>query len=234
MFAYHFFTREGGVSRTPFSSLNLSHGVGDSVADVAENRHRIKLQFAVDRMISAQQVHSDKIYRVEKIFDQDTEVQGYDALVTAEVNIVLLIQQADCQAVLLHDPKRHVIAAVHCGWRGSVAGIIGKTVAAMQSWYLSEPSDLSAYIGPSLGPCCAEFINYRSELPSWMHEYRVQPTYFDFWEISRQQLSAAGLADKKISVTRQCTCCSDEFFSYRRACRQNNRVTGRHGSAICL
>lgn len=234
MFAYHFFNREGGVSRNPFSSLNLSHGVGDSTANVAENRHRIKLKFAANRMISAQQVHGNKIYRVETACDQDTEVQGYDALVTAEIHTVLLIQQADCQAVLLHDPKRQVIAAVHCGWRGSVAGIIGKTVAAMQSWYRSKPYDLSAYIGPSLGPCCAEFINYLTELPSWMHEYQVDPTYFDFWEISRQQLATAGLADSKISVTRQCTCCSEEFFSYRRACRQNNGVTGRHGSAICL
>ena len=103
-----------------------------------------------------------------------------------------MIQQADCQAVLLHDPHRRAIAAVHCGWRGSVVGIIGKTIAAMQRYYRSIPADLTAFIGPSLGPCCGEFINYPDELPRWMHQYQVRPSYFDFWEISRQQLLGAG------------------------------------------
>jgi YfiH family protein len=234
MFAYHFFSRDGGVSPSPFASLNLSHGVGDVAEHVIENRERVKFHFGSDRMVCTQQVHGERIYRVEETFSKDTEVDGFDALVTNLENVVLLIQQADCQAVLLHDPERQVVAAVHCGWRGSVAEIIGKTVSAMQAWYQSAPAGLSAWIGPSLGPCCAEFINFRRELPAWMYEYQVRPTYFDFWEISRQQLLQAGLIDTRISIGRQCTCCTDGFFSYRRACRLYGGVTGRHGSAIRL
>ena len=126
------------------------------------------------------------------------------------------------------------MAAVHCGWRGSVVGIIGKTIAAMQRYYQSEPAGLSAYIGPSLGPCCGEFINYQDELPRWMHDHQVRPYHFDFWEISRQQLLEAGVVEAHIDIARECTCCSENYFSYRRACRQGNGVTGRHGSAVCL
>jgi len=96
---------------------------------------------------------------------QDTEFAEADGLITSEPGVGLLIQQADCQAVLLHDPEQRVIGAVHNGWRGSTLNIIAKTVAVMEDYYGVNPKNLKAVISPSLGPCCAEFIDFQQELP---------------------------------------------------------------------
>ncbi len=234
MSSHHFFNRNGGVSRGIFSSLNVGHSVGDDPGSVEENRRRVKERMGGGRLISARQVHGDRVYPVHGDDQQDREVDGFDALVTAEMNTILLIQQADCQAVLLHDTHRQVIAAIHCGWRGSVSNIIARTVNLMHQQYRSSPSAIKAFIGPSLGPCCAEFIHFEKELPEALHGYQVQPAYFDFWKISTQQLVQAGLKREQIDIAQVCTSCSDDYFSYRRACRTANGITGRHCSAIRL
>lgn len=234
MVTHHFFDRYGGVSRGDFTALNVSHGVGDDHDCVEENRCRVRKRMGDGRLISARQIHDNKIFDVNNDLPGDLEVDGFDALVTSRKNTILLIQQADCQAVLLHDPVEQVIAAIHCGWRGSVVGIIGKTVTVMQERYLSTPSNIKAFIGPALGPCCAEFIHFKEELPEAFYSHQVKSAYFDFWEISRQQLVQAGLDSGNVEISGVCTSCSDDYFSYRRACRSGDGKTGRHCSAICL
>jgi len=231
---YRFFGCRGGVSRDQFASLNMSYHVGDDPLHVAQNRQRVKKIMQTEILASAEQVHGDKVFVIDENLETDLEVNGFDALVTAHPNIVLMIQQADCQAVLLHDPATPAIAAIHCGWRGSVLNIIGKTVEIMQQKYATKPANLQAYIGPSLGPCCAEFINYRKELPESFYRFQANPGHFDFWEISTQQLLGVGLHERKITIFRRCTSCSENYFSYRRACRTGNGITGRHCSAIRL
>jgi len=232
--SHHFFNRHGGVSRGDFTSLNVGDDVGDDHGSVLENRRIVKQRMGGGRLVSARQVHGNKVYPVKGELQEDMEVDGFDALVTSQKSTILLIQQADCQAVLLHDPKRQVIAAIHCGWRGSVGTIIGKTVTLMQEQYRSVPADIKAFIGPSLGPCCAEFIHFRKELPEAFFRFQVQPAYFDFWEISTQQLVQAGLDRERVEIAGLCTSCSDDYFSYRRACRTGKGITGRHCSAIRL
>ncbi len=232
--SHQFFNRNGGVSGGIFTSLNVGRSVGDEPGNVEENRRRVKERMGGGRLVSARQVHGNSVYPVAGDLQEDIEVDGFDALVTSEKDTILLIQQADCQAVLLHDPHKHVIAAIHCGWRGSVSGIIGKTVALMQEEYRSIPAEIKAYIGPSLGPCCAEFLHFKKELPEAFHRYQVRPAYFDFWEISTQQLIQAGLKRKRVDVSQVCTSCSEDYFSYRRACRNGTGLTGRHCSAIRL
>lgn len=234
MISYCFFDRNGGVSRDVFASLNVSYRLGDAPERVEENRRRIKERLGATRLVSAGQVHGDIVHAVVGRPAADVEIPGCDALVTAETDVALLIQQADCQAVLLHDPVRRVIAAIHCGWRGSVAGIIGTTVAACTGRYGCVPADMRAYIGPSLGPCCAEFVHFKRELPPSFQRFQVRPAYFDFWEISSRQLVEAGLRPERLAVARICTSCSEAYFSYRRACRESDGTTGRHGSAIVL
>ena len=146
----------------------------------------------------------------------------------------LLIQQADCQAILLEAPGGLAVAAAHCGWRGSVLNIIGTTVAALCSTCGAAPETLRAAISPSLGPCCAEFVHYRTELPAWTHAYQVRPNHFDFWAISRRQLVEAGLRPEHIDTAGLCTRCNQQFFSYRRAAKTAGGVTGRNGSIIGL
>lgn len=229
-----FFNRHGGVSRGGFESLNVGESVGENPDHLRENFRRIKEQAGVTVMISAHQVHGDKIEVVESAVKSDWCVDGVDALITNRQAIGLMVQLADCQGILLHDPVNSVIAAIHCGWRGSVAGIIGKTVERMHAVFGSQPANLNGFVSPSLGPCCAEFIHYKKELPGDFHSFQVKSNYFDFWEISRYQLTGAGLADDNIEIAGICTCCSNDYFSYRRACRNGDGRTGRHCAVISL
>lgn len=228
------FDRHHGTSQAPFASLNVAFTVGDQAARVVNNRQRMKEALGISRLVSARQVHGDQILRIQEVPEQDEERSGFDALMTDQRGVGLMIQHADCQAILLHDPANSVIAAVHCGWRGSVIGLIEKTVRAMSSCYASRPEDITAAISPSLGPCCAEFINYREELPDSFLPFQVRGTSFDFWRISRWQLIEAGLQPDKIRKAAICTSCSPDFFSYRRAVRQGNGRTGRNGTIIAL
>jgi len=223
------FDRWGGVSRPPYDSLNLSFGVGDAEVNVRENRRRLMESLGAAVLASARQVHGDRVKVIDSPLERDTEFDGYDGLVTDQPGLALLVQQADCQAVLLHDPVQRVVAAVHVGWRGSIAGIIGKTVSVMGDRFGCKPQDLLAWVSPSLGPCCAEFVNHRQELPARFRRFETSPNHFDFWAISREQLLAAGLNQERIESAGICTCCESRFFSYRR-----EKVTGRQGSAILL
>ncbi|MBM9614346.1 peptidoglycan editing factor PgeF [Desulfobulbus rhabdoformis] len=227
------FNRLGGISPSPFDTLNLNLGAGDVPNNVKENRVRALAAIGLTQLISVHQVHSDAILLANKEHIGQ-EPQGYDAIISDLPGVALLIQQADCQAVLLYAQQHQVIAAVHCGWRGSVQGIIGKTVQAMQEHHGVKPETLTAVISPSLGPCCAEFTNFMSELPEWMHAYQVRPFYFDFWAISRKQLEEAGVKTENIDCAAICTRCTAEYFSYRRAVQTADGVTGRNGSFIGL
>lgn len=224
----------GGVSSAPYKSLNLSYNVGDDERHVTANRNRLKERLSINQILSARQVHGDSIFVARHTFTQDTELEAYDALMTEIPGIGLLIQQADCQAVTFFDPVHPAIAAVHCGWKGSTLNILNKTVNKMTDCYGSSPSTLQAIVSPSLGPCCAEFVNHTTELPSSFLAFQVKENYFDFWQISRMQLIEAGLRKRNIQVTGICTSCSHDYFSYRRACRNGDGRTGRCATVICL
>lgn len=200
---------------------------GDPAENVLENRRRIKQVLAVRRLISCRQVHEKEVRVIDRPPARDWELDDCDALVTAIPGVALMIQQADCQAVLLHDPVRRAVGIAHSGWRGSIADIIGATIDAMTAAYGTRPQELLAGIGPSLGPCCAQFVNFRTELPFSFHAYQVRPDYFDFWAISRDQLLAAGVKPENIEIARVCTVCCPEFYSYRR-----EGTTGRFAAVI--
>jgi copper oxidase (laccase) domain-containing protein len=131
---------------------------------------------------------------------------------------------------MLYDPDRRVVANIHSGWRGSIQNVIGATVAEMVRSFACAASRMQAGIGPSLGPCCAEFVNYTREIPAEYWPYRVNTTHFDFWAVSRDQLLRAGLPAENIVVSGLCTKCrTDQFFSYRK-----EKVTGRFAAVIAL
>lgn len=225
--------RPGGVSRPPFDGLNLSQGVGDDPEAVTANRHRL-LRISGDGVhVYTRQNHGTSIRVVTRVARQcgktiQTEPVPADALITDVPGIRLLIQTADCQAVMLFDPQKRVVANIHCGWRGSVANIIGATVSRMIAEFGCDPGQMTAAIGPSLGPCCAEFINYENEIPIHLRPFRVGSHHFDFWRISRHQLVGAGLPDGNVVDARMCTRCNPHlFFSYRTA-----RQTGRFAALI--
>ncbi len=229
------FCRHGGVSEPPFASLNISFNVGDDPAHVITNRQAVKQCLGLTHLVSAVQVHGSHVVLAENV-KKDDEYPATDALITRQQGVGLLIQQADCQAVLFHDPVRKVVAAAHSGWKGSALNIIGETVSMMQSHCGTDPADLRAVISPSLGPCCAEFVNWRTELPAFMHRHQVRENHFDFWAVSQEQLLAAGLQRQNIERIGICTVCDPRFFSYRRAVKEQGRPgrTGRCGSVIAL
>lgn len=228
------FCREGGISTTPFDSLNLSYHTGDTGDLVQANRKRAYETLGLRRLVSAQQVHGNGIRVIDSECASEEEPAGYDALISTVPGTGILIQQADCQAILLSDPDVHLVAAIHNGWRGSVVNIIGTTIQYLVSSFQLNPSNLRAVISPSLGPCCAEFVNHRVELPSWMHAFQERANYFDFWAISRTQLLQAGLQHEHIHAVKVCTRCNQQFFSYRRAVQENKGITGRNGTIIGL
>jgi len=221
------FSRHGGVSPAPWNSCNVSFGLGDRRENVRTNRERIKKTLGLERLVSARQVHGSRVYPVAESSCHDLEADGFDALITDVPGTGLMIQQADCQAVFLVDPVKQAIGIAHAGWRGSVVDIVAETVYAMSREFSSEPADLTAAISPSLGPCCAEFVNFRSELPASLHSYQVRPDYFDFWAISHDQLCSAGVRPENIHTAKVCTRCSKDYFSYRR-----ENKTGRFASVI--
>ncbi len=221
------FNRHGGASPAPWDSNNISFGLGDSSENVSANREQLKKRFGCNRLVSAKQTHGSRVYHVKEKPTDDLEVNGYDALITNQPGLGLMIQQADCQAVFLFDPEQKAAGIAHVGWRGSVADIIAETVFSMSQAFSTEPVDIFAAISPSLGPCCAEFVNHQTELPESLHSYQVRENFFDFWAISHDQLCAAGIRPENIQVAGICTCCDQDYFSYRR-----EKNTGRFASVL--
>ncbi len=229
----------GGGSIPPFASLNVGLHVGDDRDVVVQNRRHIQSQLGLYRLCFARQRHGVNILEITPESSADCscdlgEEEGCDALLTTTLSLGLAIQHADCQAVLLYDLRHAAIAAVHCGWRGSVQNILGITLAKMAAEYRTNPAEVTAFIGPSLGPCCAEFINYKKELPDSFHPYIVSENHFDFHAISTMQLIAAGLRKENITSLAHCTSCSADYFSYRRSRRQRQKDTGRNCTIIWL
>ena len=227
------FTRMAGFSQAPYNGLNISESVGDAPDATRKNRLAVSGYFDGHELFFMHQVHGADIIFLDT--DRETSPRDHknptgDAAITNIPGKVLVVQVADCQPVLLYDPVRKVIAAVHSGWRGSLQNIIGKTIAAMADRFQCQPADIIAGIGPSLGPCCSEFIHYRQEIPESFWKYRKNENHFDFWKLSCDQMQEAGVREDHIQISGLCTRCRhDLFFSYRR-----QKVTGRFAGAIAL
>ncbi|MBU2488598.1 MAG: polyphenol oxidase family protein [Proteobacteria bacterium] len=226
------FSREGGRSRGTFAALNLGSRVGDDPRAVDENRRRAAGVLGARQVAWLRQVHGARVVAVEAMEGQEgwfCAGEG-DALMTDRPGLFLAVLTADCQGILLADPVRRAVAAVHSGWRGSVADVAAGAVREMVRQYGCRPRDLVAGIGPSLGPCCAQFVNYREEIPRPLWKYRIKEDRFDFWAMTRDQLAGAGVLPENVQDPGICTRCSpDRFFSYRA-----EKVTGRFAAVVGL
>ena len=161
-----FSTRPGGTSvlpaRSPHSNqsrtqqiLNLGFTDWDSQTHVDENRMRLLAALGARKMqlVTLRQIHSDVVHVLSA--PPQTALQG-DALITATPGLLLAIQTADCIPILLADPHHRAVAAIHAGWRGTLARIAAKTVGRMQMEYSTRPEELIAAIGPGISQCCYE------------------------------------------------------------------------------
>jgi YfiH family protein len=220
-------TRHGGVSQGAYASFNLGLGCGDEPEAVAANLERLRQALGFQRLVYAQQVHGTGIISVE---GQESGLVGEaDGLATDQPGVGLLIKQADCQAVVLAAPAKGVVANLHIGWRGNVRNMARRGVEFLGQRYGVEPAEIWAGISPSLGSCCAEFVNHATELPEDFLAYRLWGDNFDLWQITVDQLTAAGVPLRQIEVSGMCSRCGKQFFSYRR-----EGVTGRFGTVVGL
>lgn len=239
-----FSERTGGVSASPFESLNLGLHVGDDPACVEVNRRTVLEcaglpSDAYDRLVSAQQVHGTEVLFVDDLASIPAEpALGTDALATSAHSIPLLLCFADCVPVVLVAPGPHpAVAVVHSGWRGTLADITGKTLAEMCGRYGVAPSDVVAYIGPYIGPGNFEVgpdvwgmfeANFGKLTPMFTADGAVR---FDLADAVRESLTTLGVLGCNIATLGVCTVDSvDRFFSYR----AESGTTGRLCALACI
>lgn len=235
------FTRHGGVSPAPFHTLNVGGTVGDTPDNVRINRERIAAAMGIDatQTRSTWQVHGAEVFVARRDDPPAPVPPQADAIITAEVDLPLMMRFADCVPVLLYDPRRHVVGIAHAGWRGTLLGVSAAAVQAMGEVFGSRPQDIIAAIGPSIGPCCYEVgpevvAQVRSTFLD-AGDLITPPTnghsgaHFDLWRANQRALQAAGV--REIEVARLCTAClTHEFFSHRAEAGR----TGRFGVLIGL
>lgn len=174
--------------------------------------------------LTLKQVHSARVIPSN---EWNEELEG-DALITATPGLRLAVKSADCVPILLADPDRRAVAAVHAGWRGTLADIAGEAVRALAVRFGSLPSRLIAALGPSIGPCCFQVgpevgVLFREIFPEWDPDL-VPPT-IDLREANRRLLARAGVHPRRIQTAAPCSCCTGpEFHSWRRDRQKGQRM----------
>jgi YfiH family protein len=233
--------------------LNLGFTEWDSRENVLENRRRFQFSLgAADLpLVTLKQFHSDVVHVFGTV---PTDPCRGDASTTNRPGLLLGIQTADCVPILLVDPRKRAIAAVHAGWRGTLQRIVVKAIGKMQMEFATKPADLLAALGPAIGGCCYEVGTevssaYLAQFPNaaeWFDELRTgdepnplqwltmmppghQPppknVHLDLRKANRAQLLAAGLSARNIFVSDLCTACRpDLLFSYRKQGPQSGRL----------
>lgn len=222
-----FTTRLGGVSTGAFSSMNLGWNRGDPPENVTENFHILAqaLDFDPDSLVLTRQTHSDIVRQVTSKDARGFDNHAYpecDALITNTPGTALAVFTADCTPVLLYDPVTGAVGAAHAGWRGTAAGIAGKTALAMQSAYGCKPEDIRAAIGPNIAKCC---FQTDIDVPQAMLEAYGEAAresirlsgskyYVNLKKINALSLRQAGVVS--IEISNLCTACQpDRFWSHR-------------------
>ena len=249
-----FSTRGGGTSTLDGkNALNLSFMEWDSRENVTANRRLLQKAVGAEdfSLVVLKQIHSDVVHPFS---EAPAEACKGDASITATAKLLLGTQTADCAPILLVDPKKKVVAAVHAGWRGTLARVAQKTAGRMHQEFGCKPADLLAAIGPSIGVCCyevgAEFVSKfaaqfenaetyfdearTGEEPNplqWLnmappgHQPPPKNVHLDLRKANESQLLEAGLRAKNIFVSDLCTACrGDLFFSYRKEGGQSGRM----------
>jgi polyphenol oxidase len=241
-----FSTRSGGVSDNNGEKvLNLGAVEWDTREHVEENKRKFQAALGASELtlVSLHQIHSD----VVRSFDGAPAKQcKADASATNRAGLLLGVRTADCAPVLVVDPKKRVVAAIHAGWRGTLQRIVNKTIGQMQMEFGCRPEDLLAAMGPTIGGCCyevgtevasafaAKFSNaaeFFDELRTgdepnplqWLnmmppgHQPPPNKVLLDLKKANRAQLLESGLREENIFVSGLCTACDiDRLFSYRK------------------
>lgn len=214
-----FSTRSGGVSPTPFDSLNLG-GSDDSSENISRNRDIALSQLALDNypLCYLKQVHGNKV-NIAKPGQQEG-----DALVSKEKNLVLAISIADCYPILFHDPVNNVIGAAHAGWRGTVGKIAQTTLSAMLDLG-ADATKVKVAIGQGIcqenfevgDEVIEQFVNAGFPSSCWKNNH------IDLALCNRNVLLQNNISPDNIWMMNRCTF-EPDFFSYRRDMGKTGRM----------
>jgi len=234
-----FTTRNGGVSRAPYNSLNLGFNTDDVRYHVDGNRSTLARTFDLPphRLLTVKQVHGTDVLVVDQ---PNPDLSHFlqvecDAVITDQVGMMIGVLVADCYPVLLYAPERKVAGVVHVGWRGAAAGILNKTVQAIQASFGCRPAELLAAIGPGIGAHKYEVDRqvreaFRAGTGHWeeiAEEVALGKWHLDLRRSCLLQLADAGLTEAALSAADECTCCHREMlFSYRRDAGKTGRQMG--------
>jgi len=229
-------TRHGGVSRPPYATLNLGQAVGDDRAAVEANHARVYQALGIDRaqVVKCHLVHGNAVHLVTAR-DGGQWLGKADGMITGQPGIFLSMRFADCTPILLNDSRRRAVGVVHAGWRGTLQNVAGAVVRAMIEALGCRAGDITAIIGPSVGPCCyqvgsdviaaVEATLVGSE--TLLLRRNDGRAHFDLWKANQRQLLAAGVG--QVLNMELCTVChTHQFFSHR---GEGGR-TGRFGVVI--
>jgi YfiH family protein len=198
----------------------LVHGFG--TAGWKESDIKRKKEWESFRLVYLKQIHSDRVHFIDKV--PSKKLSG-DALVTSVPFILLTIKTADCLPVLIVDELRRVIAAVHCGWRGTVKKVLEKTIQGLKEHHGSSPSSLLVAFGPCIGPKCYEVgedvrQSFRDGgFPAGLfqrHPEHPKKFLLDLREANLLQLQSQGVLEENIFVVEDCTHCHNFYYSYRK------------------
>lgn len=238
-FRHAFFSRVGGVSTGAYRSLNFSFAVGDAPERVQRNFDLAAeaLEVPSRKIIFLSQVHGRGVRRLQGAEVQDTSLfdEG-DALVSASSEVACAVRTADCLPILIGDPASGAVAAIHAGWRGLVANVIGAAVAALAETARARPEGFIAAIGPHISqaafevsPEVAAELAAASAAKDALDERAGRRPHVRLSSIARAQLANAGLRTTEIEDVGGCTVGDPElYFSYRR----DGKASGRHLHAI--
>ncbi|MDX8395486.1 MAG: peptidoglycan editing factor PgeF [Mariprofundaceae bacterium] len=230
-----FTQRNGGVSSSPFDSLNFGNDLGDSDQNIQENLLRLYDKSGFSQFPHrAHQMHQTDVLWCEG--EGSLHKNKADVLLTKSTGCAVAVRTADCLPVLLGDPITKVVAAVHAGWRGTVAAVVK---VAVQEMCLAgaKVENIVASLGPCIGVCCFEVSEEVAERfkmscfegSKYIH-YAPTP-HIDLAGINQYQLLESGVKQENIEIFKHCTCCHpDRFYSYRR----ESGVTGRQLAVVAM
>ncbi len=250
--SHGFLSRLGGVSKPPFSSLNFDVRDGDDFENVKHNKSVVGKLFGFDaeRLLTINQVHGNDVLIIDTAAHDifNLSKTSADAIITNQPCLAIGVLTADCVPILLIDPDKKIIGAVHAGWRGTVKAIVQKAIETMVKHFGCDEKTILSAIGPSIGPCCYKvddavveefgerFLDYKNFITP-LHPPLSKEGWGDFaWRLDLKKANFAqmlnmGLLEKNISVEDFCTSCrNDLFFSYRK----DGKITGRQLNFIML
>lgn len=235
-------TRNGGVSKGDYASMNCTPYTGDDIEAVQRNQQLLctALHVEKEQLIIPYQTHSVNALVIDKEFLQQNaekrneQLQNIDALITQEKGVCLCVSTADCTPILLYDRKQQVIAAIHAGWRGSVNYIVRKTLEQMNRLYNTQGEDIFAAIGPCIGFDAFEVgdevydafkqndfpMEYISGWKPETHKWHI-----DLQMANSVQLIDFGVPTEQIDICDICTFTHyEKFFSARRLGIKSGRI----------